>query len=105
GSAAPVLEHHRRQRQSPASQDRRGRADAALHHAARHRLHARGTRRLSIDGAPRRLTLMRLPPRTIRARLTLWYTFGLAAPLAAFAVVVYFTFSQALRRRTDAFIN
>ena len=48
---------------------------------------------------------MRLPPRTIRARLTLWYTFGLAVPLAAFSLVLYFTFRQSLRQRTDAFIN
>ena len=48
---------------------------------------------------------MRLPPTTIRARLTLWYTFGLAVPLAAFSIVLYFTFANALRRRTDAFIN
>jgi heavy metal sensor kinase len=48
---------------------------------------------------------MRLPPRTIRARLTLWYTFGLAVPLAAFSLVLYFTFRQSLRQRTDAFIT
>ena len=44
---------------------------------------------------------MRLPPRTIRARLTLWYTFGLAVPLAAFSLVLYFTFSRALRERSN----
>jgi two-component system, OmpR family, sensor kinase len=48
---------------------------------------------------------MRLPPTTIRARLTLWYTVGLAVPLAAFSVVLYFTFADALRSRTDAFIS
>ena len=48
---------------------------------------------------------MRLPTTTIRARLTLWYTVGLAVPLAAFSVILYFTFSNALHRRTDAFIS
>jgi two-component system OmpR family sensor kinase len=47
---------------------------------------------------------MRLPPTTIRARLTLWYAVGLAVPLAALSLVLYFTFREALRRRTDAFI-
>jgi heavy metal sensor kinase len=48
---------------------------------------------------------MRLPPTTIRARLTLWYTVGLAVPLAALSIVLYFTFASALRNRTDAFIS
>jgi heavy metal sensor kinase len=48
---------------------------------------------------------MRLPPTTIRARLTLWYAVGLAVPLAVLSIVLYFTFAQALRRRTDAFIG
>src|SRR3954471_15840737 len=47
---------------------------------------------------------MRLPPTTIRARLTLWYAVGLAVPLAVLSLVLYFTFREALRRRTDAFI-
>ena len=46
-----------------------------------------------------------LPPTTIRARLTLWYTVGLAVPLAALSLVLYFTFASALRSRTDAFIS
>jgi heavy metal sensor kinase len=46
-----------------------------------------------------------LPPKTIRARLTLWYTVGLAVPLAALSIVLYFTFAKALRNRTDAFIS
>lgn len=48
---------------------------------------------------------MLLPPTTIRARLTLWYTVGLALPLAALSVGLYFTFANALRNRTDAFIS
>ena len=48
---------------------------------------------------------MRLRPTTIRARLTLWYALGLALPLAAFAIVLYLTFSRTLRARTDAFIG
>src|SRR5689334_5518426 len=48
---------------------------------------------------------MLLPPTTIRARLTLWYTVGLAVPLAALSVGLYFTFATALRNRTDAFIG
>ena len=48
---------------------------------------------------------MRFQPTTIRARLTLWYTVGLAVPLAALSVVLYFTFADALRIRTDAFIS
>ena len=48
---------------------------------------------------------MGLRPSTIRARLTLWYTVGLAVPLAALSLVLYFTFRDALRSRTDAFIS
>jgi heavy metal sensor kinase len=44
-------------------------------------------------------------PRTVRARLTLWYTLVLAAPLIAFALVSYFIFSRTLHNRTDAFIR
>ncbi|HEX7123924.1 MAG TPA: ATP-binding protein [Gemmatimonadaceae bacterium] len=48
---------------------------------------------------------MRLGPRTVRARLTLWYTIVLGIPLVLFAVVSYLTFSRTLRERTDAFIR
>src|ERR1043165_705352 len=48
---------------------------------------------------------MFLLPTTIRARLTLWYTVGFALPLAALSVALYFTFANALRNRTDAFIS
>ena len=48
---------------------------------------------------------MRLPATTIRARLTLWYTVGLAVPLAALSFVLYFAFADSLRNRTDAFIS
>jgi two-component system OmpR family sensor kinase len=48
---------------------------------------------------------MRLPLRSVRARLTLWYTVVLSIPLAAFAVTSYVVFSQALYGRTDAFIS
>jgi heavy metal sensor kinase len=48
---------------------------------------------------------MRLTPKSVRARLTLWYTLVLTVPLAAFAVVSYVVFSRALYSRTDAFIS
>lgn len=46
---------------------------------------------------------MRLHPRSVRARLTLWYAFVLSVPLVAFALISYFTYEGTLRSRTDAF--
>ena len=43
--------------------------------------------------------------KSIRARLTLWYTVVLSVPLALFAIVSYVVFSRALYERTDTFIN
>lgn len=54
------------------------------------------------DAAPDR---PRFGPRTVRARLTLWYTIVLSVPLVAFAVLSHLAFSQTLRSRTDAFIR
>lgn len=48
---------------------------------------------------------MRIAPRSVRARLTLWYTLVLSIPLAALAVASYIVFSSELHERTDAFIN
>jgi signal transduction histidine kinase len=48
---------------------------------------------------------MRLTPRSVRARLTLWYAFVLGLPLAVLAVASYAIFSRALHERTDAFIS
>lgn len=48
---------------------------------------------------------MRLAPRSVRARLTLWYTIVLAVPLAVFAIGSYVVFARALYSRTDAFIG
>lgn len=48
---------------------------------------------------------MGLVPRTVGARLTMWYTAVLILPLVVFAVVSYLFFAQALRGRTDAFLN
>ncbi|MGH7677401.1 MAG: ATP-binding protein [Gemmatimonadaceae bacterium] len=48
---------------------------------------------------------MRLAPRSVRARLTLWYTLVLSVPLAAFAVASYVVFSRALHGRTDAYMS
>jgi heavy metal sensor kinase len=44
-------------------------------------------------------------PSSLRARLTLWYTLLLGAPLVAFAVVSYAAFAQALAGGTDRFIG
>lgn len=44
-------------------------------------------------------------PRSVRARLTLWYTLVLSLPLAAFAAVSYYSFSRILNSRTDAFLS
>ena len=44
-------------------------------------------------------------PSSLRARLTLWYTVLLSAPLIAFAVVSYAAFAQALAVGTDRFIG
>ena len=48
---------------------------------------------------------MSFGPRTVRARLTLWYTLVLTVPLIAFALVSYLIFSRTLHNRTDAFIS
>jgi two-component system OmpR family sensor kinase len=48
---------------------------------------------------------MQLRPRSVRARLTLWYTLFLSVPLVAFAVASYALFSRTLHDRTDAFIG
>ena len=48
---------------------------------------------------------MRLAPRSVRTRLTLWYTVVLSIPLATFAVGSYVVFSRELHERTDAFIT
>lgn len=48
---------------------------------------------------------MRLLPTSVRTRLTLWYTVALTVPLVAFAVVSYLIFSNAVRKRTDAFMG
>lgn len=48
---------------------------------------------------------MRRFPRSVRARLTLWYTAVLALPLVTFAAVSYFSFSRILNSRTDAFLS
>jgi heavy metal sensor kinase len=48
---------------------------------------------------------MRFAPRSVRARLTLWYTLVLSLPLAAFAVASYVVFARSLQARTDAFIE
>jgi two-component system OmpR family sensor kinase len=48
---------------------------------------------------------MRLQPKSVRARLTLWYTLVLSLPLAAFAVGSFALFSRTLYDRTDAFIG
>src|SRR4051812_19300218 len=44
-------------------------------------------------------------PSSLRARLTLWYTVLLGAPLVAFAFVSYAAFAQALAIGTDRFIG
>src|SRR3954469_7964953 len=44
-------------------------------------------------------------PSSLRARLTLWYTVLLSAPLIAFAVLSYAAFAQALAVGTDRFIS
>jgi signal transduction histidine kinase len=46
-----------------------------------------------------------LGPRTVRARLTLWYSLVLAIPLIAFALASYLIFSRTLHNRTDAFVR
>ena len=48
---------------------------------------------------------MRLLPSSVRTRLTLWYTFALALPLAAFAFASFLIFSHTVRARTDAFMS
>ena len=47
--------------------------------------------------------MLRLRPRSVRARLTLWYTLVLSVPLVAFALISYVIFEGTLRGRTDAF--
>lgn len=48
---------------------------------------------------------MRILPTSVRTRLTLWYTVALTLPLIVFAVASYLIFSNAVRARTDAFVN
>jgi heavy metal sensor kinase len=48
---------------------------------------------------------MGLVPKSVRARLTLWYTAVLILPLVGFAVVSYLFIAQALGGRTDAFLS
>ncbi|MGH7468845.1 MAG: sensor histidine kinase [Longimicrobiales bacterium] len=48
---------------------------------------------------------MQLRPTTVRARLTLWYTLVLSAPLVAFAIVSFLIFQRALQSQTDAFLR
>ena len=44
-------------------------------------------------------------PQSLRARLTLWYTLVLGAPLVAFAAASFLMLDRALLRRADAFID
>ena len=44
-------------------------------------------------------------PQSLRARLTLWYTLVLGAPLVAFAGASFLILDRALLHRADAFIN
>jgi heavy metal sensor kinase len=44
-------------------------------------------------------------PQSLRARLTLWYTLVLGAPLVAFAAASFLVLDRALLRRADAFID
>ncbi len=48
---------------------------------------------------------MRGLPKSVRARLTVWYSVMLCLPLVAFAVVSYLAFSRTLTSRTDAFLH
>ena len=45
------------------------------------------------------------PLRSVRARLTVWYSVMLCLPLVGFAVVSYLVFSRALINRTDGFLH
>ncbi len=47
--------------------------------------------------------MTRFGPKSVRARLTLWYTIVLSVPLVAFALTSYIIFERTLRSRTDAF--
>ena len=44
-------------------------------------------------------------PQSLRARLTLWYTLVLGAPLVAFAGASFFVLDRALLHRADAFLD
>jgi heavy metal sensor kinase len=44
-------------------------------------------------------------PQSLRARLTLWYTLVLGAPLVAFAGASFFVLDRALIHRSDAFLD
>ena len=44
-------------------------------------------------------------PQSLRARLTLWYTLVLGAPLVAFAGASFLVLDRALLHRADAFID
>lgn len=48
---------------------------------------------------------MRLWPASLRARLTLWFTLVLGAPLVAFAFGAYGIFARTLLDRTDQFVS
>ncbi|MGQ0639220.1 MAG: ATP-binding protein [Gemmatimonadaceae bacterium] len=47
--------------------------------------------------------MLSLTPRSVRARLTLWYTLVLSVPLGAFALLSYVIYERTLKDRTDAF--
>lgn len=44
-------------------------------------------------------------PKSVRARLTIWYSVMVALPLVGFAVISYLIFSTSLIRRTDGFLD
>ena len=44
-------------------------------------------------------------PQSLRARLTLWYTLVLGAPLVAFAGASFFVLDRALLHRADGFLD
>src|SRR5574338_1582873 len=44
-------------------------------------------------------------PQSLRARLTLWYTLVLGAPLVAFAGASFLVLERALRHRADGFLD
>ena len=44
-------------------------------------------------------------PQSLRARLTLWYTLVLGAPLVAFAAASFLVLDRALLHRADSFLD